>query len=72
MATNGMNGWMGDGRRKLVERLAAIKIHAGIIRRAVRRPEPLDRDAVVEQLDMIDHQVAQATQLLESNPSALH
>jgi hypothetical protein len=63
-----MNGRTGDGRRSLLERLAAIRIHAGIIRRAVRRPELLDRDAVVEQLDMIDHQVAQATLLLESNP----
>jgi hypothetical protein len=72
VAMNGMNARTGDARRSLIERLAAVRIHAGIIRRALRRPEPLDRDAVVVQLDMIDHQVALATQLLDSNPSAPH
>lgn len=72
MAMNGHNGRTSDGRRRLIERLAAIRIHAGTIRRAALRPGPMDKRAVIEQLEHIDGQVTQATQLLESNPSALH
>jgi hypothetical protein len=68
----GTNGRANDPNRNLKERLAAIKIHAGIIRRAARRTEPLDKAAVVEQLDLIDRHVAQATQLVGENSPSLN
>jgi hypothetical protein len=71
MAQLGLNGRSGDVRRRVLERLAAIKIHAGSLRRAARRPEPVDKRAMIEQLDQIDLQVAQATQLLDGNPSTM-
>jgi hypothetical protein len=71
MADIGLNGQGDNMRRRLLERITTIKIHAGIIRRAARRPDPLDKEAVIEQVNQIDRQVTQAAQILAGDSSGV-
>jgi hypothetical protein len=54
----------------MLERLTTIRIHAGIVRRAARKPEPLDKTAVIEHLDQIDRQVMQTAALVDGGSTA--
>lgn len=70
MVQSGNNGRGSDQYRRILERLATIKIHTGIIRRWARRDEPLEKREVIQQLDLIDQQAAKAAETIEGSSPA--
>jgi hypothetical protein len=68
--SNGSNGSGGAWRHRIIERMATIRLHSSIARRLVRQPGPIDRDAVADQFDHIDKNLAEATRLVDEWPLA--
>jgi hypothetical protein len=66
----GLNGQGSAWRHRVIERLAAIRLHAGISRRWLRRDPSASSAAVLDQIERIDQNVSEISKLLDEIPSA--